>query len=156
MYLGRNPQRLSGVVTNIGAAMPIVAPRHSWPSRILFGTVFALVVLSTAIVKGVLSLAGASRERRRPAFIADMANRAAGDYVWGRLSAGRELRYTQTLRIRDHRGQQYAARIDGMLVSGSVTPGDHVEVEGRWDGPFFVVTSGFNIVSRTPIQIITR
>lgn len=147
-------QKLDGTVTTIGAPSSFRAPM-SWPTRILIGLFFVIFLPVFFVVKMLLRALSGKDSNRRPGFVNEILRRLASDYAVDRFVRNPPMKRTQDMRLIDRSGSPRAARIEGMFVTGSITTGDRVELEGVWDGTLFLVRKGWNASTHTPLQILT-
>lgn len=147
-------QKLDGTVTTIGAPSFFRAPM-SWPTRIVVGLFFIVFLPVVFVVKMLLCLLSEKDSYRRPGFMSEILRRLASDYAVNRFVRNPPMKRTQDLRLIDRSGSPRAARVEGIVATGSITTGDRVELEGVWDGALFLVRKGWNASTHTPLQILT-
>lgn len=152
-------QSLSGTVL---AVEPLFMARResNWlviVAKLALGVALLPVIIgilaALALISFVFSFLGSSGGGR-PGFISNVSSQVMGFFLTRKMLGPKEQDPVRDIRLRDKSGQEHLIRIQGELISGNVSVGDEIEVEGMDRRGTLILSRGWN--KRTHTEIIVK
>ena len=115
-----------------------------------------LAMVFITVPMKMFNMFGMGKPRGHPGFFENLLRQITGAAVNNWFANRRDPVWVRDVRLRDPSGQQHVVRVQGDIVSGSVSIGDDVDLEGYDRGGTLFLSRGWNRSVNAKIKIKRR
>lgn len=157
--------KVSGTIINVSQPYQIRPPRSSLgcflsllllPILIFVVPSLFLAMFFITVPLKMFNMFGMGKSRGHPGFFENLLRQITGAAVNNWFTNRREPISVRDLRLQDAAGQQHIVRIQGDIVSGNVSMGDDVDLEGHDREGTLFLSRGWNKSANATIKIRRR